>query len=98
MALLAKALGAAAWSLVTHVAMRPGAVFIELPLAFIDSRSTNLKKRNSRTRQSRISSRSIEKPAAQSRRTVLKQSHRHSKVDGQFSASGLEHGDIGKHH
>ncbi|NJC31352.1 hypothetical protein GGR79_002819 [Xanthomonas arboricola] len=44
MALLAKALGAVAWSLVTRVAMRPGAVFIELPLAFIDSRSTNLKK------------------------------------------------------
>ncbi|MBB4706755.1 hypothetical protein [Xanthomonas arboricola] len=64
MALLAKALGAVAWSLVTRVAMRPGAVFIELPLAFIDSRSTNLKKRNSRTRQSRISSTSIEKPAA----------------------------------
>ncbi|WP_127159844.1 hypothetical protein [Xanthomonas arboricola] len=44
MALLAKALGAAAWSLVARVAMRPGAVFIELPLTFIDSRSTNLKK------------------------------------------------------
>ncbi|MBB3922006.1 MULTISPECIES: hypothetical protein [Xanthomonas] len=43
MALLAKALGAVAWSLVTRVAMRPGAVFIKLPLAFIDSRSTNLK-------------------------------------------------------
>ncbi|NJC45762.1 hypothetical protein [Xanthomonas arboricola] len=44
MALLAKALGAVAWSPVARVAMRPGAVFIKLPLAFIDSRSTNLKK------------------------------------------------------
>jgi hypothetical protein len=43
MALPAKQLGAAAWSLVARVAMRPGAVFIELPLAFINSRSTNLK-------------------------------------------------------
>ncbi|NJB94317.1 hypothetical protein [Xanthomonas arboricola] len=44
MALLAKELGAAAWSLVTRVAMRAGAVFFELPLVFTDSRSTNLKK------------------------------------------------------
>ncbi|MBB2804004.1 hypothetical protein [Xanthomonas arboricola] len=44
MALLAKALGAVAWSLVTRVAMRAGAVFFELPLVFTDSRSTNLKK------------------------------------------------------
>ncbi|WP_435012307.1 hypothetical protein [Xanthomonas arboricola] len=44
MALLAKQHGAAAWSLLARVAMRPGAVFIELPLAFINSRSTNLKK------------------------------------------------------
>ncbi|WP_219819852.1 hypothetical protein [Xanthomonas arboricola] len=71
MALLAKELEAVAWYLVTRVAMRAGAVLIELPLAFIDSRSTNLKSRNSRTRQSRISSTSIEKPAGQSRRTVL---------------------------